>query len=373
MSKKKRRRRNRRGRGWLIALLIVLGILLLAVGAYITYVFTTYYRLEDKISYEAEEPAKGQRPADAVALDTTYTIMTQNFGFGAYTPDFTFFMDGGKQSWAVSESSVKKCLNLCVDNLMAYYPDFILLQEVDRNSTRSYYLDEAALFAEKLPGFTYSWVQNYDSPYLFYPFTEPHGFARSGMMVLSDVQITSVKRRSLPISESVTKIVDLDRCYTVNRIPVESGKELVLYNVHLSAYGGSDEIRDAQTSMLFNDMKAEYEAGNYCICGGDFNHDFTGTSVADLNDGLVSDMGWVQPFPADALPEHISRALDYSTPGVLPTCRNCDEPYKKGNFTVIVDGFIISDNVVVELLDNLQTGFAYSDHNPVVMRFHLAG
>ena len=56
------------------------------------------------------------------------------------------------------------------------------------------------------------------------------------------------------------------------------GKELVLYNVHLSAYGGSDEIRTAQMTMLFNDMKAEYEKGNYTVCGGDFNHDFTGDS-----------------------------------------------------------------------------------------------
>ena len=368
MSKKARHKKRR---GWLIALLIILGVLLLAIGAYVTYVFVTYYRLEDKISYTAETPENGSTPADAVLLDTTYTVMTQNFGFGAYTPDFTFFMDGGKQSWAASEGSVKDCLALCADNLKAYYPDFVLLQEVDRNSTRSYYTDQAAMFAEEFPGYMYSWVQNWDSPYLFYPFTQPHGFARSGLMVLSNVQITSVLRRSLPISESVTKIVDLDRCYTVNRIPVENGKELVIFNVHMSAYGGSDEIRTAQTSMLFNDMKAEYDAGNYCICGGDFNHDFTGTSVADLNKGLVSDLGWVQPFPADALPEHITRALSYSTDQVLPTCRNCDEPYKKGNFTVIVDGFIVSDNIEIELLDNIQTGFAYSDHNPVIMQFRI--
>ena len=43
----------------------------------------------------------------------------------------------------------------------------------------------------------------------------------------------------------------------------------------------------------------------------------------------------------------------------------------EGNFTIIVDGFIVSDNVTVNFLENVQTGFRYSDHNPVLMRFTL--
>ena len=54
---------------------------------------------------------------------------------------------------------------------------------------------------------------------------------------------------------------------------MENGKELIIYGVHMSAYGNSDEIREAQTSMLFQDMKSEMDKGNYVICGGDFNHD----------------------------------------------------------------------------------------------------
>ena len=50
-------------------------------------------------------------------------------------------------------------------------------------------------------------------------------------------------------------------------------KELVIFNLHMSAYGNSDEIRKGQIEMLCNDMAKEYEAGNYVLCGGDFNHD----------------------------------------------------------------------------------------------------
>lgn len=41
----------------------------------------------------------------------------------------------------------------------------------------------------------------------------------------------------------------------------------------MSAYGNSDAIREAQIRMLSADMEKEYEAGNYVLCGGDFNHD----------------------------------------------------------------------------------------------------
>ena len=180
-------------------------------------------------------------------------------------------------------------------------------------------------------------------------------------------------RRSLPISTGFSKFLDLDRCYTVSRVPTENGRELVLYNVHLSAYGGSDEIRAAQMNMLFGDMLGEYRQGNYVVCGGDFNHDFTGNSTQVLNGGEMTDFGWAQPFPIEMLPEGLTRCDNYTGEVTQPTCRNCDIPYVEGNFTIIVDGFIVSDNVTVNYLENVQTGFRYSDHNPVLMRFVLNG
>jgi hypothetical protein len=40
---------------------------------------------------------------------------------------------------------------------------------------------------------------------------------------------------------------------------VDNGKELVIFNLHMSAYGNSDEIRKGQIEMLCNDMAKEYE------------------------------------------------------------------------------------------------------------------
>ena len=348
-------------------IICVLLALLIAVGGYLGYVLLSYSRIDDN---QEIIPIKTGEDT-TVKLGESYRIVTQNIGFGAYTQDFTFFMDGGTQSWAESEESVIECIAKAGDTVELYEPDFLLFQEVDFDSTRSYHINQREILEKRFNYLSSAFAVNYDSAFLMYPFTEPHGASKAGILTLSRFNISSSLRRSLPISEGVSKFLDLDRCYSVSRIPVENGKELVIYNVHLSAYGGSDEIRTAQMTMLFNDMKLEYEKGNYCVCGGDFNHDFTGDSTQKLNGGQKVDFGWAQPFPTDLLPDCINRCTNYKNDSLIPTCRNCDIPYKEGNFTIIVDGFLVTDNVETVIVENVKTDFVYSDHNPVVMEFKL--
>ena len=348
-----------------LSLVVLLGVLVAVVGSYAIYVFGTYYRLEDNISLNID----GAGAEDSAKIGKSYTIVSQNLGFGAYSPEFTFFMDGGKQSVAKSKESVLDLINKGVDKVSSFSPDFVLFQEIDTDSTRSYHVNQADLIRSRFVGFSSSFAVNYHSPFLMYPILEPHGASNSGILTLSKASVSSSLRRSLPISTSLSKILDLDRCYSVSRVPTENGKELVLYNVHLSAYGIDDNVRKGQLTMLFNDMKSEYDKGNYIVCGGDFNHDFTGTSTQDLNGGEEVDFGWAQPFPDEYIPEGFSKCVAYES--LAPTCRNCDIPYIEGNFTIITDGFIVSDNVECQKAQNVHTGFAYADHNPVVMSFCL--
>ena len=51
--------------------------------------------------------------------------------------------------------------------------------------------------------------------------------------------------------------------------------------------------------------------------------------------------------------------------------RGADIAYEKGTtYTTIVDGFIVSGNVQATA-ENIDTGFDYSDHNPVQLTFSL--
>lgn len=351
------------------SLLAVAALLLITVAAYLLYVVFSYSRIDDKTALDVG----GEGRLSFAETETEYTAVTQNIGFGAYTPQFTFFMDGGKQSRAESAESVLSCVEAAAETVCSFEPDFAFFQEVDTDSDRSFHIDQRKLIGARFSGYAKIFAVNYHSAFLFYPLNQPHGASNSGMATYSSVKAVSAERRSLPVSSGFGKFLDLDRCYSVTRIPVNNGKELVLYNAHTSAYGGSDEIRSAQMNMLLGDMQSEYEKGNYCVCGGDFNHDFTGNSTQLLNGGETAGFGWAQPFPEDILKKYggIRRADEYDNGEIIPTCRNCDVPYDENTFTLIVDGFLISANVEAVSLRNIDTQFAYSDHNPVVMKFIL--
>ena len=81
------------------AVLCIVLALVLVVGAYAGYVLLSYSRIEDR--QPITPSATGV--AENVQTGEKYTAIIQNLGFGAYTQDFTFFMDGGTQSWADSE------------------------------------------------------------------------------------------------------------------------------------------------------------------------------------------------------------------------------------------------------------------------------
>lgn len=155
-------------------------------------VFSSYYRLEDKqkltITGKSTEKAKTKK---------SYRITSGNIGFGAYSDDYSFFMDGGKESRARSKDAVIENVSSYAEAVAQLNPDFMLFQEVDIDGTRSYHVDERKLLLSQTlstdnTSRNYTFAQNYDSPYLFYPILEPHGKNKSGMLTVSNMKITGI-------------------------------------------------------------------------------------------------------------------------------------------------------------------------------------
>lgn len=351
--------------------LIFLGVLIAIVLAYFIYLFVSYHRIEDNLSLEVKQ-LNNEAASFEVKTDEQYRISSANLGFGAYSDDYSFFMDGGTESWAFSKEAVIKNINGSMDEIETLNPDFYLFQEVDIDSTRSYHVDQEALIVDRLKANKdayYTFAMNYDSPFLMYPLTQPHGKSKAGELTVSPAPITSAIRRSLPIEEGLSKFIDLDRCYSKNYIDVANGKQLVLYNVHLSAYTTDPATAENQVVMLNEDMSNELAKGNYCIAGGDMNKDVLGDSSVYF--GTTSTENWAQPFPMDLMDDSfiLVGPLDEANP--VPSCRNADTVYTPDSFVLTIDGFIVSNNVEVKDAKVLDTGFKYSDHNPVYMDFVL--
>lgn len=349
----------------------IAGMIILVVAGYVIYLFADYHRIEDGIALDVQEPFSEVPVSGTLKTDETYSVLTYNIGFGAYTPDFSFFMDGGKSSWGASRESVTDTVLGAARLIKSLDPDFALIEEIDLDATRSYHVNQYELISETLPDYYSVFAVNYDSSFLMYPFTQPHGKSKAGLALYSRYPVTSSVRRSFPISTSLTKFFDLDRCYSVSRIPVDNGRELVIITLHMSAYGNSDEIREGQIAMLCEDMEREYTAGNYVICGGDFNHD-----LKALDDEGGERESWAYPFPRESLPEHFAFCIDAfgdeERAAMWNSARNADMEYVPGvTFTVTLDGFIISENITCITYENIQTPYQYSDHDPVYMEFKL--
>lgn len=359
-----RRRPFRKVRKLAIRLLV---LLVLLVAGYIAYLFMTYHRLPDTSEQHSS------RTQNTVGAGETYTVMTWNLGFGAYNRDFSFFMDGGAESRARSQQHVYDNLIHCISLVNREGADFALFQEVDRRADRSWRVDEAEVIRDVLGDYQSYYAQNYNSPYLLFPITRPHGAAKSGILTFANKDIFSSERRSLPVDTTWRKLLDLDRCYSVCRIPAQDGHALCLFNLHLSAYTADGSITTQQLEMLLNHMKSEYELGNYVIAGGDFNKDLPGNAEAVF--GVSGEgLNWAQPLDTSLIPEGL-QLLDSQDPDhPIPTCRNCDTGYIPGQtFVVVVDGFIVSDNIEAIECRVIDDDFQCSDHNPVVLRFRLRG
>ena len=354
----------------LIAFAIFLVAILVIVGGYVAYVFIAYHRLGT-----FAVTAEGKAAADKVSLATDYTLVSYNIGFGAYESDYDFFMDGGKQSRAPSKERLDTNLKNIAAFLKNRNADFYFIQEVDFESTRTYHVDERNYLNEALAGRSHIFAQNYDSPYLFYPIFCPHGASKSGIMTYSPATISSAERIELPVESGVSKLLDLDRCYSKSCVATANGKELVLYNFHLSAYTTDGKIATEQLKLILNDMEDEYKKGNYVVGGGDFNKDLLGDSSKYFWKS-DKEYTWAQPIPEGTFDDyHVSLTAPLYAEGTQtpkPTCRNADAPYREGHqFVVTLDGFLTSDNVTVVSDAVLNSEFAYSDHNAVTMTFRL--
>ncbi|MBL6538687.1 endonuclease/exonuclease/phosphatase family protein [Streptococcus suis] len=336
--------------------LSILALILLTVGSYVAYLFLDYHRLEDNLALEVTN----QTSQDEFAVGQTYSMMSFNIGYGSYPSDYSFFMDGGDEVRARSKKAVEEALAIDKDLITSANPDLILFQEVDLNGDRSQHVNQVDYFTQELTDYSWSFAQNYDSSYLFYPVTDPIGQATSGLLTLSKINFQEATRYQLPIDTDINKFFDLDRAYSVNRYGTNSGADLVVINVHLSAYTKNASIQKAQLEKISQTMESEYAKGNYVIVGGDFNH--------ALNDNARNDLTWMKTFPVDQLPAGFSVIASSNA----PTVRNIDQPYNPNTtLTGTIDGFILSDNIIVYKIETLSNDFASSDHHPVLMSIRL--
>ena len=341
---------------------IILGVLLLAAAGLFLFLVITEYRPEPVEKLEV-------LGSECSILDkTTFSVLSWNVGYCALGEESDFFMDGGLQIRPETEDWVTKNYNGIRDLITGQDADFLLLHEVDSDSTRSYGLNQAAgLRAEGERESAYA--LNYSCKFVPFPWP-PIGKVNSGLLTTSRCAVTEASRISLPCPFSwPVSIANLKRCLLVTRIPLKgTEKELVLVNLHLEAYDDG-EGKAAQSEQLRAFLSEEYAKGNYVLAGGDWNQTFpdAGSAWPNTHGELWS------PGALDA--SELDADWRYVCDGSLPTCRLLNQPYDpsdtEGTQYFVIDGFLVSPNLIVEQVETLDGGFSCSDHNPVRLTLTL--
>ncbi len=337
-------------------------ILVIALGLFSLIVYgtvTDYNPGEKTIISETADPG-------AIPAGSKLSMLIWNIGYGGLGADMDFFYDGGtmvrttRDNVSTNLEKIQDYLNRNKDN------DFLLLQEVDRNSRRSYYRDEFLSISNLLNTHKAHFAVNYDVKFVPLPFSSPLGKVLSGLGTFSRFEPKSSVRFSYPGNYGWPKgLFMLDRCFLVNRYNVSNGKELLVINTHNSAYDDGS-LRSGQMEYLRKFLLHEYEKGNYIIVGGDWNQSPPGFTPP-LHMALFDTKDF-SPIKKQYLPSGWTWFFD----GDRPSNRRLHTPYHRDRSPItVIDFYLLSPNVEGIFNKTKDLDFQNSDHQPVLARVKL--
>ncbi len=315
-----------------------------------------------------ESLAKSVKDSKPLNRDT-FNLMSWNIGYAGLGSEMDFFYDNGSRTRSTHEE-----VRQHADNIKHFIQgndsiDFWLIQEIDIDSKRSWQINEVEEMTTLLDGnYEVVFAKNYDVPFVPVPFTDPLGHAKSGILSASKYPFSEATRHAYPlIAPWPQRLFLLHRCYTLLRFPLEKGNDLVIINTHNTAYIYDSTLRMKELNILRDKMMEEYGKGNYVIAGGDWNQNPPDFKPAENFNG--------QHFvkaPLELAANAFSKNWKIAYDNKAPTNRQNDKPFVKGeNGTTVIDFFILSPNVELLKVKNIDLNFQDSDHNPVFARVML--
>jgi len=337
-------------------------LILLLVLAFVIFVV---YAVFDDYQPEAQESIYENKTTAVISDSIEFSLLIWNIGYCGLNREMDFFYDGGEKV-RPEENVVDKNVNGVKTFLSRKKKtDFVLLQEVDVNSKRSYFINEYEIIENLFQSYTSTFGKNYDVFFVPVPVSNPLGKVESGLMTVSKYEPFSCQRYSFPGNYSFpTGLFMLDRCFLVNRYNLTSGKQLLVINTHNSAYDDGS-LRTEQMDYLKRFLIEEYDKGNYVIVGGDWNQ---------------SPPNFKSDFSEDVMDNDNRKDIDFNYlpewtwlyNNSVPTNRRIKIPYEQGVcLTTVIDFYLISPNIQAVSVENIDLGFEYSDHHPVELKVRL--
>ena len=311
------------------------------------------------------------------------SFLNWNIGFAGlgeksiffYDSDQSFFFSNGKMVRS-PEAFVEKNLKGIINFIQSNPTDFVLLQEVDQSSRRSYYKNQHDLISASLSEYSQHFALNYQVARVIIPLFSPWnvlGKVTSGLSSFSKFNPINSERYQYPGKYNWPDyLFHLDRCMSVQRYPTSQVpvRELVVINTHNSAYDGG-HLKPKEMAYLKAFILAEYQKDNYVVVGGDWNQNPPGIineQVSAAAGILRSNSYQPQKIDRKFMPDNWQWIYD----PLVPTSRSIVEVLDYGKTPVaLIDYYLISPNIESVEVKGFNLKFENSDHNPVKMTIRL--
>ncbi len=332
---------------------------LLSFFSFLMYLtFTDYKPEEQLLVYQSETPDIIEDTAKLSLLlwDISYAGINQEM---KHINQEKYLRIPDKKVIKHNWNGIKKIIEAHKQN------DFILLQEVDQDSKRSRYYNQKDSLISLLENHHPDYCTNNKVSFLPKPLFKPVGKINSGLLTLSSYRPLKSVRHSFPFSYAYpVKLIKPDQCFLVNRYLLQNNKQLLIVHLHNFLFKKKN-IHHEQIKYLKQFIKKEYQKGNYIIVGGNWNiypPNFKPRFTKDLPDTKNT----------KNITQNIGRGWKWAYDPNSPTNRSLQNKYIQGKTkTRLTDFFLLSPNISLKQIKNLDYGFTYSDHQPVQLKVQL--
>ena len=284
-------------------------------------------------------------------MSTPLTLLTWNLGYAGLGKAAEFIADGGQRLRVEAPEGPRRWMQEIARFAASRTEDLLLFQEAAKPSWVNHGCDLWGALRGALAPREHAYAHEFRIPL-------PFGAGAETACALFHRALTDPieDRRRLPSDGP-----SLFRQYPALMLRfLWAGAPFTTINAHLSAFDAGARLRSRQLQTLLAIAGTEYAAGRHVVIGADFNYELAPSPRPHTT--AAEHMGWLHPFPANALAAGWRIAADPKN----PTFRSNDKPYVPGeNYAGIIDGFIVSPNVRVAEVAAIDLGFEASDHNPV--------
>lgn len=250
-------------------LLILVGILLfLGIGGYVLIRSLNYFPGPKD---PAEQVCDSKQAQPLSRKKGKIRLLSWNIQYSA-SRNYHFFYDGGKAVYP-SKQDVEATIQAVAGVVKKINPDVMLWQEVDRNSSRTYNIDQLKRYLAATPYPCWAAASYHKSRYVPTPSHQHMKQVDMQLAVFSRFPLQNATRHALPqLNESfLRKAFNLKRAVLEVHIPLAEGGSLVLFDTHFSAFSFNDGTMDKQVQKLHELLQQAEKSGNPWVVVGDMN------------------------------------------------------------------------------------------------------